>query len=412
MQKTMNDNNYVDKVVASGLCSGCGLCAGMNSDGNVRMEMSSQGFLRPVTLSRLVGSDLAIFKKSCPGLTVSHSASTIKYDPLWGPVISTHAAYSTDEVVRRNGSSGGVISAFLIYLLETKKIDFIAQVAVSNSDPIRNEITLSRTREDVLQAAGSRYGPSAPLSKLAEILNNEKGKFAFVGKPCDVAALRQYLRAKPEIAPRIPFLFSFMCAGVPSEKGTVELLKKLGVEQQELKSFRYRGDGWPGKAKAITKSDAVYEMDYATSWGTILNRYLQYRCKICADGTGEFADIVCADAWYGKDGYPDFAERAGRSLLISRTTEGQSLLEQAVRYGALTAEPIDIKEISKMQPYQQNRKQMALGRVIATKLAVGLAPKYRGLRLIRTSLMASPFEWLKGAAGTFRRAKSQIQTEL
>jgi coenzyme F420 hydrogenase subunit beta len=408
MQKELNEGNFVDKVVASGLCSGCGLCAGMTSNENIRMDMSSQGFLRPVSLSRLGGQDLAIFKEVCPGVTVSHKPSDVKYDPLWGPVVATHAAYSTDDTVRRNGSSGGVISAFLIYLLDTKQIDFVAQIAASDDDPIRNDIKLSRTREDVLRAAGSRYGPSAPLSKLSEILEKESGNFAFVGKPCDVAALRQYLRVRPEIAPRVPFLFSFMCAGVPSEKGTLELLKQLGVDQQELKSFRYRGDGWPGKAKAVTKSDDVHEMDYATSWGTILNRHLQYRCKICADGTGEFADIVCADAWYGKDGYPDFAERAGRSLLISRTNKGQTLLEEAVRDSAIVIEDLDIKEISKMQPYQENRKQMALGRVIATKLAIGLAPRYKGLKLIKTSLMANPLEWLKGAAGTFRRAKSQI----
>src|SRR3712207_7050821 len=49
------------------------------------------------------------------------------------------------------------------------------------------------------------------------------------------------------------------------------------------------------------------------------------RCKICPDGTGEFADIVCADAWYGKDGYPDFAEREGRSLRSEEhTSELQS----------------------------------------------------------------------------------------
>jgi coenzyme F420 hydrogenase subunit beta len=46
------------------------------------------------------------------------------------------------------------------------------------------------------------------------------------------------------------------------------------------------------------------------AWGEELSNHLQFRCKICPGGTGEFADVVCAGAWYGKDGYPDFTERA------------------------------------------------------------------------------------------------------
>jgi coenzyme F420 hydrogenase subunit beta len=37
-------------------------------------------------------------------------------------------------------------------------------------------------------------------------------------------------------------------------------------------------------------------MSYADSWGGILSRHVQFRCKICPDGTGGFADVVCADA--------------------------------------------------------------------------------------------------------------------
>lgn len=51
-------------------------------------------------------------------------------------------------------------------------------------------------------------------------------------------------------------------------------------------------------------------MSYNESWGNILGKYLQKRCKICPDGIGEFADIVCADAWHGdKSGYPNFEEK-------------------------------------------------------------------------------------------------------
>jgi coenzyme F420 hydrogenase subunit beta len=192
-------------------------------------------------------------------------------------------------------------------------------------------------------------------------------------------------------------------------QGTYEVLDKLGADRTKLSSFRYRGDGWPGMARAIQTNGQTFEMDYNTSWGTILNRHLQFRCKICPDGTGEFADVVCADAWYGKDGYPDFTERDGRSLLLSRTDTGETLIAQALANHTIQIDDLKIDEIAKMQPYQVDRKRMALGRIIATRLALGQAPLYRRLGLVKASLSSSPTLWLRSALGTFRRAKGEQQ---
>ena len=50
-------------------------------------------------------------------------------------------------------------------------------------------------------------------------------------------------------------------------------------------------------------------MSYAQSWGEILTKHVQFRCKVCPDGSGGFADVACADAWYGDErGYPSFEE--------------------------------------------------------------------------------------------------------
>ncbi len=148
-------------------------------------------------------------------------------------------------------------------------------------------------------------------------------------------------------------------------------------------------------------------MDYNQSWGTILNRHLQYRCKICPDGTGEFADIACADAWYGKDGYPDFDERDGRSLIVARTPAGQALLAAALEQGAIVTEALDVAEIERMQPYQAERKRNALARSAATWMAQGAGPRFRRLGLLGLALRGSWIAQLRNAAGTFRRARGR-----
>jgi len=366
------------------------------------MAFNQHGFLRPVVVKPMTPADDALVRAVCPGLGLTHPSQTAAYHPLWGPLVAVHTGYALDPALRHGGSSGGAISALLSYLLESGKVDYVLHIGASLSEPLINEIKLSANRAEVLANAGSRYAPSAPLTGIDALLARP-GRFAFVGKPCDVAALRKYAQRNPLVNDKVPYMLSFMCAGVPSMKGTEAILKRFDVKPAEVRKFAYRGDGWPGMTRVETHAGAVHQTDYATSWGTVLNRHLQARCKICPDGIGEFADVVCADAWYGKDGYPDFAEQAGRSLVISRTGPGEQLLQAAVAAGYLAVAPLEVAEIRKMQPYQENRKQMVLARVLALRLMGRPAPTYRRLRLQRTAWMGGIKANAKNFLGMVKR---------
>jgi coenzyme F420 hydrogenase subunit beta len=372
------------------------------------MRLDRQGYLRPVLLQPLSAAQERAVAQSCPGIGLRHAPSATPYHPLWGPVEQVRVGHALHPELRYAGSSGGAISALLSYLLESGQVDFVLHIGASLTEPLRNEIKLSRTRDEVLAGAGSRYAPSAPLSGIDALLARP-GRFAFVGKPCDVAALRSYAEHNPLVGQKVKFMLSFMCAGVPSMKGTEAILDRFGVKPDEVKRFAYRGNGWPGMTRVETHAGDVHEVDYATSWGTILNRHLQPRCKICPDGTGEFADIVCADAWYGKDGYPDFAEQEGRSLIISRNGAGEGLLQACVAAGYLAMEALPVEEIRKMQPYQENRKQMVLSRVMALKVMGRPAPRYRRLQLLRTAWMGGLVANARNFLGMVKRLSFNSQ---
>ncbi|WP_033412982.1 Coenzyme F420 hydrogenase/dehydrogenase, beta subunit C-terminal domain [Methylophilus methylotrophus] len=400
-----NNANVLNIIKSNGYCTGCGICASIAEPGQIEMQISSSGFLRPVEFSPISRLSQQLIQEACPGVHLEHSsANTEKFHPIWGPLVNTRTAFSLDQDIRRQGSSGGVVSALCTYLLEAGIVDFVAQTAVSPTDPLKNILQKSRSREDVLRAAGSRYAPSAPLENIREMLETGE-RFAFVGKPCDVAALRHYLDTHPEYYEQVKLLISFMCAGVPSIKGTHEVLEKMGADKNKLASFRYRGDGWPGKARAIQNDGQIFEMDYNSSWGEILGRRVQFRCKLCPDGTGEFADVVCADAWYGKDGYPDFTEREGRSMLLTRTKLGEELVNKACEARVIDMVDLPVADIAKMQPYQALRKKVALARLVAAGLANMRFVKFKRMGLFRASFMINPISLLRNAVGTYRRTK-------
>lgn len=399
----------LERIVESGYCTGCGLCAGLSTSGAVEMKMSRSGHFRPLVIHREGIPDQEVIDQVCPGIHLDLGNTDAEVDLLWGPLKMAATAHAVDPEVRHKGSSGGVISAIAIHLIESRTVDFVAQIAASETDPLANELQLSKSRGEILYAGGSRYGPSAPLATFNALL--ERGqRFALIGKPCDVAAIRQLARLDPRVNQLVKVMISFMCAGVPSQQGTHELLRELNIEREQVVAFRYRGEGWPGMARAVDRQGKAYEMDYGRSWGTILNKHLQFRCKICPDGTGEFADIVCADAWYGENGYPEFQERDGRSLVLARTERGAALLESVIKNDLVRVEGLDLQDLQTMQPYQAERKRFALSRLIGNWLRKGWGPKYRNLRVVECSIGGSLRSQVRNAVGTYRRANSEAKS--
>lgn len=339
----------------------------------------------------------------CPGKGLVLEPDGREDHALWGPVIETRVGYATDTTLRQNASSGGALSAILVHLLETGQVDRVLQTTAASDLPAGNVTVTSTTSEEVFSAAGSRYAPSAPLAGLEKWLSGSD-RIAFVGKPCDVAALRHLARTDPRVSARFPVLLTFFCAGVPSLSGANKIITQMGVDLDDVAAFRYRGDGWPGFAKATLKDDTTRRMSYADSWGGILSKHVQFRCKICPDGTGGFADIACADAWEtDAEGYPVFEERAGESLILSRTKVGEEIISSAIALGQIRAITRDVSVIDAMQPGQVKKRQLTLPRLLALRLTGQTVPKYRGFHLFQNSREAGFRLVLKNFLGTLRR---------
>ncbi len=369
----------LDRVERGELCSGCGLCAGI-SDGAVKMQVAGPGFNRPVAQAPLTPRIEALIDTCCPGSTVAPWPEAPKTHFAWGPWREITTGYSTDPELRYAASSGGMISALAIHAIKSGKADAVVQIGRHATAPIENAVYISDDADAVGYHVGSRYGPSSPLETIGALLNDAR-RFVFIGKPCDVSALRQLATQDVRVHQRFPVMLSFFCAGIPSHAGTEEILDDLGVALPDLADFRYRGDGWPGYATATRKDGSVERMSYFDSWGRRLSKRVQYRCKICPDAVGGVADVACGDAWYGDDkGYPLFDEADGRSLVIGRTEAGMALLSEARSANAIVTEALPIGEISKMQQSQEQRKTLVLARLAAA--AVMFQPRYRGKDLL------------------------------
>ncbi|MBF0252406.1 MAG: Coenzyme F420 hydrogenase/dehydrogenase, beta subunit C-terminal domain [Candidatus Omnitrophica bacterium] len=345
------NKNLVIKVVDKELCVGCGLCETLFGADKVKMSLSSKGFLAPTISSSFQDTDNKLFQKVCAGLNVENNKSR----KIWGDLIKVRIGFSVDEHVRYTGASGGSISALACYLLGEKIVDSIIHIGPADTDPLMNETKISSTPDEVIKNAGSRYSPAAPLTVLGQL--EERKKYAFIGRPCDVFALKEYIDQTNNYKDQIKYFFSFFCAGIPSLNGTLEVLRLLNVDQKEVKSIRYRGEGWPGFFKVELNDGKVLKKKYSETWGTVLNKYIAPRCHKCRLALGSEADIVFADAWY-RDSYgePDFEERKGLNLIITRTEKGEKLLLESVSKNIVgIKDEITEDQIRLFQPYQYKK---------------------------------------------------------
>jgi len=390
------------RVLRSELCSGCGLCVGI-SDGAVEMETIAPGYSRPRQNAPVTPQVETAIATACPGAKVMPWTEGPNRHEYWGPWRQCLTGHATDDDVRFSGSSGGAISALAIHALSTGLAERVLHVSADPDYPTRNRIIWSKTPDEVIAGAGSRYASSSPLASINEAL--EEGKpFVFIGKPCDVSALRQLATVDDRVDALIPLKLSFFCGGMPSHDGADRVVRAMGMDPAEITSFRYRGNGWPGLTRAETQDGQFAEMRYEDSWGGHLSKEIQFRCKICPDAVGGVADIACADAWYGgESGYPKFEEQDGRSLIMTRTEIGENFLNDAVTGGILATEKLAIEEVQLMQPAQARRKRLVASRLAACSLMLQPRPAMNGLDVEKASRAASIKEKLKNLLGTMRR---------
>lgn len=366
----MTNIKSLTDITNNGLCIGCGLCQSILGKEKISIEMTDKGRLEPKEINPISGDDLEKVKKICPGVIVESLpkkdiSNDSKFDTLWGYYNSLFYAWSTDEQIRFQSSTGGLLNGLSLFLLESKKVDFILHTAGDPEKPMRSVPRFSYTKQELLSCESrSRYGPASPLSKFNEALDTTKN-FAFVGKPCDISAIRQLSKTDERVNKQCKFLLTLVCGGSTEFTKSQDFIKSFNVKEEELEIFRYRGFGNPGKMYIKTKDGREHDREYNSFWGEESTWRVHFRCKICPDAIGESADIAALDTWRG--GSPK-KEDEGFNAAIVRTQKGSDLLKEAIKAGYIQkGSNLTIADINDFQPHQVSKKKTVHARHLGMK---------------------------------------------
>jgi coenzyme F420 hydrogenase subunit beta len=422
----------LEAIVEGGLCIGCGLCQALAGADKIQIVLTPEGRERPVACQPLDQATLERINATCPGTRVEGAAHTegiarvegdacderaahplraavdttgsrATHDLVWGPAEHLAIGYAGDPDVRFRASTGGVLTALGQFLLASGRAKFILHVAASGTEPMRTERRLSFDAASVLEGAGSRYGPAAPLVDFTALLDRAE-PFALIAKPCDIAAVRNLARIDPRVDRYLRYALTFVCGGASDLTKSEEVVSKFGIRPDELSMFRYRGNGNPGPTRLTTNDGRSFELTYQEMWADEATWRIQPRCKICPDAIGESADLAASDVWPG--GGPT-GEDAGFNGIIVRTARGLELYQAALAAGAIVVEPGDLsfRDFDGFQPHQVRKKRAVWARLAGMRAAGQPVPETHHLRLTECARLNSVAENLAEARGARRRAK-------
>jgi coenzyme F420 hydrogenase subunit beta len=341
-------------IIDKGLCVGCGTCIGICPDGVLDSSESGGVILK----GNCSGCGLCV--ESCPGGTVDFS---LIGNRLFGQGISGKLGYirngyiacsHRDEAVRLSGSSGGVITSLLLYLLESGAIDGVVVSDFSETEPWQPNAVLARSSEEIVKASGSKY-MVYPHNKILRTLKTlETESIAYVGLPCHIHALRKIETIAPEIVAPIKLCIGLYCGLNLTCEVVGGLMERFGIEdRKEISDIRYRNGQWPGKVVVSLRDGRRCEMDkLCFNYFNFL--YTPKRCLMCIDLSSEFSDISVGDGWLKEQDHAI----PGWSVVLARSERGQEVIEAAIDNDIIQCERISEEQLHQMHAHNLNNKKI------------------------------------------------------
>ena len=364
-------------VAQNGLCTGCGTCAALCPRHAITLEINRKRGIYLPRVNETTCNACGICVRVCPCHAVDFAAlneasfGCQPRDALLGNYIACYTGHAADADIRYKSSSGGVVSALLIFALEKGLIDGALVTRMNPEKPLEPQPFIARTRAEILSASGSKYCPVPANIALEEILKAKEGeKFAVVGLPCHMHGLRKAELVNKKLRERVALRVGLFCGSTAGFAGTSLLLNRVGMRERDIVSINYRGDGWPGHLIIKTrngKRESIPYSDYISVLGTF---FIPQRCQLCFDGVAELADISLGDAWL-----PQFAENSkGESIILLRTDAGRALVEKTMDESVIELVRTNPKNVIVSQKglfYRKKKLNYANARIMRNRITSG-----------------------------------------
>src|SRR5690625_1411219 len=204
-------------VVQGGYCVGCGACAALQGSG-LSMSINQIGQFEPVIDGP---AEVHGLQKVCPFSNRSSNETEIArrlfgnachWNDKLGYYRSCYAGYVAEGSFRSDGSSGGFGKWIGHELQRLNLVDGVVQVAATHGGEggLHYSYLITRDLKSTRTASKSAYYP-VELSDVVREMKATPGRYAVVGVPCFIKAIRLLAASDPVLEARIRFTVGLVC---------------------------------------------------------------------------------------------------------------------------------------------------------------------------------------------------------
>lgn len=293
------------------LCTGCASCEASCPQGAISMHKTMRGFYAPdIDYNKCI--DCHLCEKRCPVLSTRPDCYAV-----WA-----------DDDIREKSSSGGVFSVLAEKTLNTGGVVFGA----AWTDDLFVKHKYIESIDELDQLRRSKY----VQSEIGDSYKNVK-KFLeasrnvlFVGTPCQVAGLNNYLAKSYDNL----ITLDFICYNTPSIYSLRKYLNdNFGLNNVKSVDFRIKDFGWICSVMKITlKNDKVFMVNSSNSpyFKAFFNGYFaREACLNCRFSSFPHkSDITMGDFWKIEEHDPSWKDNKGTSLMLVNTDKGKAFIKE------------------------------------------------------------------------------------
>lgn len=303
-------------------CCGCQACGDICHADAISFHSDHEGFWYP-EVDRNKCTDCHLCEKICPVLNID----ALKHHNKSAPKV--FGGYNKDIVIRFDSTSGGVFS--LLAQAMYKQKGYVSGAIYTDDFKVVNFI--SDDKKDLRRLRSSKYVQSNAegLYKRIKSLLESGEKVLACGSPCQMAALRSFLRKDYENL----IIVDFLCRATNSpkvfEKYKESLEARYGSNIVAIKD-KNKDHGWHSLARKVTfENGQVYygeghEDDYRRGYhANVFERPSCYECKF--KGVPRISDITLGDFWGIGSVDPSLEQNLGTSLVMINSEKGEKYFD-------------------------------------------------------------------------------------
>ena len=377
----VNLKSNISYTLQHDLCTGCGICEDACPSKAISIIIKNGRFL-PNINNKLCKNDKGCHRciDVCPGIGVDICRiakekfvdENTKTDKLVGRYLKCYTGHSNEHDIRYHSASGGMVSQFLIFLLEKKYIDGAVVTAFDPDNELLVKSYIATTAEEVLNAKSSKYGPVSLHGMANEIKNAKGSRYVIVGLPCHIEGFRKLEAIDKKFREKIAGYFAIYCSSGRTFYLTEYVFKERNIKKDQLRYFAYRDEGCLGSMVAIENNGRKTVERFQSYYHPLRSFFIPRRCLFCIDHYGELADISFGDIHIA----PYINDKIGINSLVVRKQAWLDLLLQAKNEGYITLEEISVETLNSSQKMAYKKKIRNGQFINLNKLIGNIVPQY------------------------------------